>query len=72
MSSQGTKQVRDNARVRSTGEIEADVTACETAGFQVARVRRTIEILGLNVNRLVQARQRKWRDLNDKYATDLE
>ena len=59
-------------RVRSTGEIEADVTACETAGFQVAHVRRTIEILGLNVKRLVQARQRKWRDLNDKYATDLE
>lgn len=59
-------------RVRNNGEIEADATACATAGFQVAQVRRTIKILGLNVRRLVRARQRKWRDLNDVYADDLD
>ena len=59
-------------RVRNTGEIEADSTACASAGFQVAHIRRTIEILGLNVRRLVRARQRKWRDLNDVYADDFD
>ena len=59
-------------RVLSTGEIEADSTACASAGFQVVHVRRTIEILGLNVRRLVRARQRKWRDLIDVYVGDLD
>ena len=58
--------------VRNTGEIEADVTACANSGFQVEHVRRTIEILGLNVKRLIQARQRKWRDLNEVYTGDLD
>ena len=59
-------------RVRNTGEIEADATACADAGYQIEHVRRTIEILGLNVRRLVRSRQRKWRDLNEVYSNDLE
>lgn len=58
--------------VLNTGEIEADATACANSGFQVEHVRRTIEILGLNVKRLVRARQRKWRNLNDIYTDDLD
>ena len=58
--------------VHNTGEIEADATACATAGFQVEHVSRTIDILGLNVKRLVRARQRKWRALSDVYANDLD
>ena len=58
--------------VRNTGEIEADETACANSGFHVEHVRRTIEILGLNVRRLKQARQRKWRDLNEVYMGELD
>ncbi|WP_428098160.1 retron system putative HNH endonuclease [Candidatus Rariloculus sp.] len=59
-------------RVLTSGEIEADSTACESAGFPVVNVHRTIEILGLNVRRLVRARQSKWRNLSDVYAGDLD
>ena len=62
-------------RVRVNGRIEADDKACEQVGVMADRVRRTIEILRLNVERLQRARQRHrrridkgWQDFADDGA----
>ena len=52
-------------RVRRNGKIVADEMACAETGFAVEKIRRTIAILGLNVERLRTARQRHWNALND-------
>lgn len=52
-------------RVRTDGRIEVDAQACAACGVAEGRVSRTIEILGLNVERLQRARQR-YRDRLDK------
>ena len=52
-------------RVRRNGKIVADEMACAETGFAVEKVSKTIEILGLNVERLRTARQRHWNALND-------
>ena len=57
-------------RVRVNGQIEADDRACGQVGVEVSQVRRTIEILGLNLERLQRARQRHRRRL-DKDWQDL-
>ena len=51
-------------RVRVNGRVEANDRACEAVGVAVDRVRRTIEILGLNVERLQRARERHRRQLD--------
>ena len=51
-------------RVRVNGRIEADARACKQIGMTVNRVKRTIEILGLNVERLQRARERHRRQLD--------
>ena len=51
-------------RVRVNGWIEADNRACERVGVAVSRVRRTIEIPGLNLERLQRARRRQIRRLD--------
>ena len=48
--------------VRYDGRIEADGNACKSEE-EIAKVERTIEILGLNVERLRAARERRWKDL---------
>ena len=48
--------------VRNDGRIEADGNACQSEDA-VAKVEKTIEILGLNVERLRAARERRWNDL---------
>lgn len=48
--------------VRIDGRIEADGNACQSEE-EIARIERTIEILGLNVERLRAARERRWKDL---------
>ena len=48
--------------VRFNGRVEADGSACRSEE-EAARVERTIEILGLNVERLRANRERRWRDL---------
>ena len=50
-------------RVRDTGEIEADPDACEATDIRDADVDFTIKTLGLDVRRLQQARQTRWRAL---------
>ena len=52
-------------RVRVNGWMEADDRACGQVGVAVGRVSRTIEILGLNVERLQRARQRHRRRLDE-------
>ena len=54
-------------RVLLDGTMKADAKACECVGESADRVERTIEILGLNVRRLRDARERRWRTLNDTW-----
>ena len=50
-------------RVRLDGYIEADAGACGTAGRSASDVKEAIEILGLNIPRLVRARREFWDNL---------
>ena len=59
-------------RVLLDGTMEADAAACESVGESAGRVQRTIEILGLNVRRLRDARERRWRALNDAWKDHLD
>ena len=54
-------------RVRFDGEITADEAACANAAIGADRVNRTIDILGLNVERLRLAREKRWRALSDNW-----
>lgn len=54
-------------RVTIEGEITADIDACWSNRVGPARVERTIEILGLNVPRLREARAARWRDLQAEW-----
>lgn len=55
-------------RVEESGAISADETACAKAGFASRRVERTIEVLGLNVERLRDARIAVWESLDETWA----
>ena len=55
-------------RVLVDGEIAADAVACRSEGVDPARVARTIEILGLNVPRLREARAARRRDLEQDWT----
>ena len=62
-------------RVLFDGRIEADPEACAVANIPVERVRKTVEALGLNVERLRLARENRWRRLVDawqEYHNDPE
>ena len=52
-------------RVQRDGNIVADEEACLKIGFSFEKVRETIKILGLNVERLRLARERHWSALSD-------
>lgn len=54
-------------RVGYDGRIRADAEACQNASFDVNKVNKTIEILGLNVKRLQLAREKHWRYLSEEY-----
>lgn len=54
-------------RVRFDGEITVDEIACADAAIDTNKVKRTIEILGLNVERLRVAREKRWRALSDNW-----
>ena len=57
--------------VRNDGRIEADGRARQSED-EVAKVEKTIEILGLNVERLRAARERRWRDLLEVWAPHFQ
>ena len=59
-------------RVRSNGNIDADEDACKSAGIPACRVKRTIEILGLNSARLKKARSDRWDYINSIYQDYFE
>ena len=54
-------------RVHFDGRIEADAQACAVANVSAERVRKTIELLKLNVERLRLAREKHWRGLTDAW-----
>ena len=56
-------------RVLPTGKIEADTDACQTHNMNAARVEKIIKILGLNVERLRLAREKRWNALNENWAS---
>ena len=56
-------------RVLLNGKIEADTDACQAHNIAIARVEKTIEILGLNVERLRLAREKRWNALNEIWAS---
>lgn len=53
-------------RVIDDGQIEADETNCEQAGFPTVRITRTIEILNLNAERLRLQREKRWIGLQEE------
>ena len=57
--------------VRIDGRIEADDCVCESEE-EIAKVEKTIEILGLNVERLRAAREKRWRDLHDVWTPHFQ
>ena len=54
-------------RVRFDGQIRADEAACADAAVDADKVKKTIDILGLNVERLRLAREKRWRALSDNW-----
>lgn len=54
-------------QVRFDGRIAADKPACADAAVDADNVNRTIEILGLNVERLRLAREKRWQALSDNW-----
>ena len=58
-------------RVNFEGRIEADMDACETCGIAADKVEKTIEILGLNVERLRRAREARWNALSENWESQF-
>lgn len=54
-------------QVGYNGKIRADEAACQKASFDVEKVKKTINILGLNVERWRFARKKRWRALNKNW-----
>ena len=57
-------------RVLYGGKIKPELSACRQAGIPIAHVQRTIDLLGLNAERLQRARDKRWLALNDNWAED--
>ena len=55
-------------RVVEDGRIEADATACTSAGLSPDEVNRTVEMLNLNAERLRVAREARWRALSEEWG----
>ena len=55
-------------KVGASGRIEADEAACQEMGIAKCRVDHTIEILGLDVDRLKRARAKRWQFINTSYS----
>ena len=58
-------------RVSFDGRIEADTEACQTCGIAADKVEKTINILGLNVERLRRAREARWNALSENWAANI-
>ena len=58
-------------RANFDGRMDADTAACEIGGIEVDKVEKTIEILGLNTERLRRARENRWNALSENWATEI-
>ena len=58
-------------RVNFDGRIEADAASCASCGIPVGRIEKTIEILGLNTERLRRARENRWDALADNWGPGI-
>ena len=54
-------------KVRPNGEIRVNANECSSAGIAPERVTDTIEVLGLNVERLRWAREKRWKALKNSW-----
>ena len=54
--------------VRHDGRIHADPNACQSEE-EIAQIEKTITVLGLNVERLRMARQKRWENLLENLGT---
>ena len=54
-------------RIHYDGRVETDHGACASVGISPDHVEKTIEVLGLNRDRLRLARERHWRALDDEW-----
>ena len=59
-------------RVNFDGRIEAYAAACDCCGILVDKVERTIQILGLNCERLRRARENRWNALSEYWASEID
>lgn len=59
-------------RVKSNGVIETDRDACATVGRPAGSVDATVKFLGLNVERLRRAREKRWLALEDAWGKHRE
>ena len=57
--------------VRHDGRIRADPNACQSEE-EIAQIEKTITVLGLNVERLRMARQKRWENLLEIWAPHFE
>ena len=58
--------------VNFEGQMEVDVDSCKICGIDYRKVEKTIEILGLNNERLRQARESRWTALTDIWKSDFQ
>ncbi|MYA60126.1 MAG: TIGR02646 family protein [Chloroflexi bacterium] len=58
-------------RVNFDGRIEADAASCASRGVPVAKIKKTIEILGLNAERLRRARENRWNALSENWGAQI-
>ena len=58
-------------QVGYNGTITANEEACAHAAIDAGRIRRTIDILGLNVERLRLAREKRWQALSETWQEYL-
>ena len=56
-------------KVQPNGIIVADDAACADTGMDANQIRKTIEILGLNVERLRQERESRWNNLEAAWGS---
>ena len=59
-------------KVRFDGLIEADEDACKATGVSASDMKKTINLLGLNAERLRRVRERRWEALSDAYNRDFD
>ena len=58
-------------KIKFDGSIEPDEEACHQTGIDRGRVDRTIDILGLDVDRLKRERAKFWEDISSVYENHL-